>query len=107
MYGLQDFKGDYLKSKILEQFKAELEVITSPEDLTTWLDKQRLSAEYKVLKTGQGFMTRTFGLETSSIKAFNEMVAEQRLHIDIQKLSKNAAMHPITLVRTIQGCTSN
>ncbi|EHL32331.1 hypothetical protein LDG_5714 [Legionella drancourtii LLAP12] len=33
--------------------------------------------EYKILEKGQGIATKVFGLETSSVKAFNKMVDEQ------------------------------
>ena len=41
--------------------------------------------EYEVLKKGQGFLTRLLGLPTSSIVAFEEMIAEQEHNFEVDK----------------------
>ena len=73
----QGFKGDFLKTQILKDFKTQLENASSLDELHNLVKSLKASEEYKVLKTGQGFFTRLFGLATASAKAFDKMVAEQ------------------------------
>lgn len=74
------FHGDHLKSKILESFKKKLEKATS-ETFEHVVDELKKSVEYSVLATAQGKTTQTFGLKTSSVKAFEKMVKEQKQNI--------------------------
>lgn len=80
---LQVCKGDYLKSKILLVFKAEIEKIDSEAQLEEYVKNRIKTPEYKVIAQGQGLTTRFFGLNTSSVNAFSEMVKEQKRNIAI------------------------
>ena len=70
-------KGDHLKSSILLYFKTEIEKCTK-ENLKARVDELKESPQYKVIAKGQGYTTKLFGLETSSVKAFNKMVEEKK-----------------------------
>lgn len=83
---LKGLKGDALKTHILLDVKTELDRIVSQDELESFINNFKLSDEYQILNTGQGFMTQKFNLETSSIKAFNEMIAEKQ---DLIKLLSN------------------
>lgn len=96
--GLKDefknLKGDYLKSKILLSFKKELEKIESVEALERRVNEiKEKSPEYKVLTRGQGLMTLFFRLETSSAKAFDEMVLEQKRNIEVNNQVSSLGMN--------------
>ena len=69
--------GDHLKSRILINFKDELAQISTLEDIQPFVDDFKLKPEYAVLKTGQGLVTQMFKLDTSSVKAFHEIVKER------------------------------
>lgn len=75
-------KGDYLKTKILNKFKVELEYCSSKEDLMNKVRELKETEEYGILAKGQGLFTRIFNIETSSVKAFNKMVEEVSDHFD-------------------------
>ncbi|WP_284698353.1 hypothetical protein [Legionella micdadei] len=78
---------DPLKSKILEDFKEQLEHATADNIDQVVVDIEE-SSEYKALATGQGVMTRLFHLETSSVKAFKDMVAERRADLELENSFK-------------------
>ena len=77
-----NLKGDYLKDKILNVFKDKLEKTSSKEELDTLVKEFKSSDEFKTLEKGQGLTTRIFGLKTSSIEAFEEMVRAQETNIE-------------------------
>ncbi|CEG58018.1 hypothetical protein [Legionella fallonii] len=82
----RDLKGDCLKTRLLLDFKSELttyaQMCTSKEQFDKHVEELKQSKEYEVLATGQGQVTKIFGLETSSVKAFNNIAAELRDGID-------------------------
>lgn len=87
----QPYTGDVLKTKILIQFKANLEIIKTKEDLEEYVREfKENSPDYKVLKTGQGITTRLLGLQTDSVKAVEKLI-QNRLQLikdaDDQSLS--------------------
>lgn len=57
-------------------FRAALAEAKDKDGLAQIVKTIKNSAEYKILATGQGFTTRFFGLNTSSVSAFNKMVNE-------------------------------
>ncbi|CDZ77798.1 Defects in Rab1 recruitment protein A [Legionella massiliensis] len=74
----KDQIGDHLKNSILEDFRKQIE--DAPFDLPefkTFVTTLRNTEGYAILKTGQGCLTTFFDWETSSVAAFNEMVAEK------------------------------
>ncbi|WP_064115084.1 RhoGAP domain-containing protein [Legionella bozemanae] len=77
-------KGDYLKSRILLNFKSQLEKATS-ENIDNVVGTLENSPKHNVLATSQGFTTWFFNRDTSSIKAFREMVAERRSDLEFEK----------------------
>ncbi len=89
---LKGYKGDYLKSKILLNFKKEIERTTSRQSLDRLLKEDlEKRPEYQVLRTGQDLTTRClgfFGLKTSSIKALEEMIKEQQRNFEIESTYK-------------------
>ena len=80
-------KDDHLKTSILDNFRKIIEetVVQSPKQLNDLKESLKATEEYKVLEKGQGVMTRVFGMETSSVKAFNEMMAEKKSQIPEQQ----------------------
>ena len=76
------YRGDDLKSKILDDFKSILETIHSLNKLNMLQRDIMHIREYKVLATGQGICTRLFRLKTSSVKALEQMFAAQRNNIE-------------------------
>ncbi|KTD08968.1 hypothetical protein Lgra_2203 [Legionella gratiana] len=84
LQNFKDLKGDLLKSKILHDFKGQLENATA-DNIDQVVEKIKNSKEYKVLATGQGVMTRLLHLDTSSVNAFNEMVAERKDDFELEK----------------------
>ncbi|WP_196398903.1 RhoGAP domain-containing protein [Legionella saoudiensis] len=80
----QGLKGDLLKSKILLNFKEELEQATS-DNIEQIVKSIKSTQEYKVLEKSQGLVTLFFGLKTSSVKAFDEMVAERKNDLELEK----------------------
>ncbi|OEH46990.1 Multifunctional virulence effector protein DrrA [Legionella parisiensis] len=73
----QKYKGDYLKTQILEDIKNQIQETSSKTELYELKEKLKNSYEYQVLKTGQGWFTQTFSLDTSSVKAFDKMFKQQ------------------------------
>ena len=78
----QDIKGDYLKTKILEDFQSRIENTSSREELNQLKSELVNSPEYKVLATGQGLFTKLTGIKTSSVKEFESMIEEQEGNIE-------------------------
>ena len=74
-------KGDLLKTKILLDFRLSLMNITDVEHLDSIIQRFQQSKDYHILKTGQGLVTRFFNLETSSLRAVNEISAEVKQEI--------------------------
>ena len=74
---LQDLEGDGLKTKILQDFKKKIDEITDVDTLQQELSDLKASDDYKILKPGQGWFTRTFKLDTSSVKAVQDLVDER------------------------------
>ena len=73
-------KGDYLKTRILSDFKNQIEQAPS-KDFDEFVKRLKETAEYQVLAKGQGVVTRvagSIGLKTSSVEAFNEMVKDRK-----------------------------
>jgi effector protein DrrA/SidM len=83
----EGLRGDALKTEILLQFRIALAQATDRESLEHIVKSLKLSNEYKVLASGQGFTTRFFGLNTSSIIAFQTMVKEARADFKSQEKS--------------------
>jgi predicted NAD-dependent protein-ADP-ribosyltransferase YbiA (DUF1768 family) len=71
-------KGDYLKTKILCDFKDQLSKYTDLDKFDAKVASLRDSTAYGILATGQGITTKILGLETSSVAAFNAMVKDLR-----------------------------
>ncbi|MBI2785166.1 MAG: hypothetical protein HYX60_02190 [Legionella longbeachae] len=67
------FRGDYLKTKILKNFSIQILKTSSQKELLILRKKILKLPEYTILKTGQGFFTRTTNIETTSIKALKKM----------------------------------
>lgn len=78
----QDLKGDYLKSKILENLKSRIENVSSKDELKELKKEIMSSDEYKVLNTGQGLFTKITGIKTSSVKALDAMINEQEQNLN-------------------------
>lgn len=79
-------KGDYLKTKILSDFKELLDKAEDKANLNDIVNAFKHSDAYKVLQKGQGLFTQVFKLETSSIKALNDMVSERKQAFDHQEI---------------------
>lgn len=75
-------KGDYLKNRILEDFKSQILETSSKEELTNLEKKLRDSPEFEVLQTGQGWFTQKTGIKTSSVEAFEDMLKQQGKNLD-------------------------
>jgi hypothetical protein len=75
----QNLKGDHLKSKILADFKKQIEKISDKEELAELKSELKKKPEYKVLEKSQGRFTRDG--HTSSVKAFEKMFKEQEDNI--------------------------
>lgn len=78
--------GDSLKTKILENFKEQLEACSTKGALLSTVARLKETDEYQILSTGQGLFTRTLGIETSSVKAFNQMVKGLSANLDDETL---------------------
>jgi hypothetical protein len=84
----QDSKGDYLKTMILKDFQTRIENTSSKEELDALKKELKGSDEHKVLATGQGFATKLFGLQTSSVKALETMFEEQEKNVSSPSMRK-------------------
>ncbi|WP_454784086.1 RhoGAP domain-containing protein [Legionella sp. WA2024007413] len=78
------FKGDHLKSRILLNFKKQLEK-TTLDNLEQTIEGLTKTKEYEVLATSQGFTTWILGRDTSSVIAFREMVAERKSDLEFEQ----------------------
>lgn len=74
-------KGDYLKTQVLEDLKKRIEDTTSLDELEALKSELETSYEVDVLKTGQGWFTHTFGIDTSSKKALDSMFEQQEKNL--------------------------
>lgn len=70
-------RGDHLKTNILLELKRQIGFTSSKEELAALVSKLKESEEYKVLETNQDLTGKIFDFETSSVKAFKEMVKKQ------------------------------
>jgi hypothetical protein len=70
-------RGDFLKTKILEDFKKQIQRTSSKEDLEKLKETVKGSYEYDVLKKGQGYFTQVTGIKTSSLLALDDMFKQQ------------------------------
>lgn len=73
----QAYKGDYLKTQILEDLKNRIQKSSSKEELADLKKELKTSYEVDVLNTAQGWFTQKFGLKTSSIKSLENMIEQQ------------------------------
>lgn len=78
-------KGDFLKTKILNDFKKIIESTDTEGECKKAIDDFKKTVEYEVLKTGQGTLTKIFNLETSSEKALNKMIQDKYKQIEDRK----------------------
>lgn len=74
-----NLKGDCLKTRILHTIKSQLTDLVKNCNSQAQFDEQVLkirneNPDYKTLTKSQDLMTKTFGLGTSPLSAFNEMV---------------------------------
>lgn len=84
----QDDHGDYLKSRILDEFKTRLEKCTAG-NLEDTIGRIEDSNEYKkVIARSQGFITSFFG-PTDSVKAFEKMANKMREELGLSKENSN------------------
>lgn len=72
--------GDFLKSKILDELKDELQNKNTLKSLAEFKEKYMNTDEYRIIKTSQG-ISGFWGRETSSLKALHEMFEEQETSI--------------------------
>lgn len=77
------FKGDHLKSKLLNELKEEINQINSLDQLKSFEKGLKERDEYKLLSKSQGVMTHILGLKTSSLKALETMIDEKRNILEI------------------------
>ena len=61
----------------MQDFKKKIDEITDVDTLQQELSDLKASDDYKILKQGQGWFTRTFKLDTSSVKAVQDLVDER------------------------------
>ncbi len=83
-------KGDHLKTKILEDFRNQIEETTSQRELADLKTKLETSYEYDVLKKAQGWLTEKFGFKTSSEKALADMFKQQEEYLS--KMNSNPSI---------------
>jgi|GEM_PF-3964143 len=72
----QSLLGDALKAKILERIMEQINQLKDSRELTDFRNSLSGSAEYKILKTSQGFLTSIVGT-TDSIKALNNILNDK------------------------------
>lgn len=82
----QLYKGDYLKTQILENLRERIQETGSKEKLHDLKKQLKTSYEYDVLRTGQGWFTRMFGIKTSSIKTLDNMFEQQEKYLSLLDL---------------------
>ena len=78
----QNLNGDLLKLWILEDLKLLILDTTSSTQFEDLKNDINSSFEMEVLKTGQGWFTRLFGLKTSSQIALENMLDQQKLFLN-------------------------
>jgi curved DNA-binding protein CbpA len=70
--------GDALKTALLTHFKSVITNSSSSKELNYQIDLFKSNKGYVTLRTGQGFVTRLFGLKTSSVYALDRIVNDVR-----------------------------
>ena len=70
--------GDELKTALLTHFKSLIMNSSSLKELNYQIDLFKNSKSYVTLTTGQGLITRLFGLKTSSTHALDKIVEDVR-----------------------------
>ncbi|KTD31682.1 hypothetical protein Lmor_2558 [Legionella moravica] len=78
----QAYKGDHLKTQILEDLKIRIQEASTKEELNDLKKELKTSFETDVLNTAQGWFTQNFGLKTSSIKALESMIEQQETYLN-------------------------
>ncbi|STY31340.1 substrate of the Dot/Icm secretion system [Legionella wadsworthii] len=73
---LRKLSGDALKTAILLKVKNDLDKLTEPQAIEKYKSDFLDKPEYDVLKSAQGLVTYFFKRDTSSITAFNLLIAE-------------------------------
>ena len=81
----QQFKGDSLKNKILENLKTKIEDTKSLIELEALKQEIEGSLEHEILKTGQGVFTQLFKIKTSSQTALESMFEQQEKSLSALK----------------------
>lgn len=71
-----NLKGDALKSRILMDFKLQLEGCTNKQELDAKAREIKASDAYKILTQSQGIVTSFFKLKTSSVIALDDMISD-------------------------------
>jgi|GEM_PF-4577592 len=93
---LKALKGDHLKRELLLDFKQSIAKCETIEDLDkfkeTHMDNK--SDAYKILAKGQGITTRTLGLDTDSVKALKNMIAEKRTALEQKDDKSDGSVGP-------------
>lgn len=86
-------RGDHLKTIILEDFKHQMDKVTTRDELDALVNALKDSHEYGILATGQGFMTKIMGLcttrTTDAVIAFEAMVEEKRGFMERDEQAEN------------------
>ncbi|MBL7479429.1 hypothetical protein [Legionella bononiensis] len=82
----QAYKGDQLKTQILEDLKSRIQDASTKQELKDLKEELKTSYEGDVLKTGQGWFTQTFGLKTSSMKALEHMIEQQEEFLSLTEV---------------------
>ncbi|WP_131778549.1 hypothetical protein [Legionella bozemanae] len=84
---LQTLTGDALKTAILLNVKKDLDKLTDVSDVEKYKEKFIKKPEYAVLKSAQGLITYFFRRDTSSVDAFNNLIAQAttRCSQDVEK----------------------
>lgn len=80
--------GDQLKTAILINFEKALEKANGTQSFKEIEQSLRNSDEFKILATSQGVVTWLLGGETSSVKAFNQMV--DKISKEVEEREKSA-----------------
>jgi hypothetical protein len=78
----QDYKGDHLKTKILETLQNKIQQTSSKEELDKLKKELKASPEYDVLKTGQSWFTQKTGVKTSSVRALDNMIKQKEKYLE-------------------------
>ena len=91
---LSNLKGDVLKTAILSDFKASLAGVTDSQELSQKIKEFKNGDEYKLLAKGQGFTTHMFGLKTTSLKTFENIVAKKQDEVEALEQQSSSKATP-------------